>query len=99
MIFTDIKPENLLLSTKGNLLLSDFGWSTPVDDRGRHTVCGTPEYFPPEMLKKQSYDESVDAWTCGVLCFEMLTGNTPFISTVRLIVSNISIFYKYMRFV
>lgn len=38
-----IQPENLLLGNNGNLILTDFGWSTDFDsDGGRMTVCGTP---------------------------------------------------------
>lgn len=79
IIHRDIKPENLLLSSEGNLLLADFGWCTEIiEDIGRSTVCGTPEYLPPEMVLSQEYNDKVDSWTCGVLVYEFLTGSTPF---------------------
>ncbi len=73
----DIKPENLLLNSEGNLILADFGWSVNTNN-DRITVCGTPDYLPPEMLLLQPYNDTVDSWTCGVLCYEFLVGKAPF---------------------
>jgi serine/threonine protein kinase len=79
VIHRDIKPENLLIGESGNLLLADFGWCTPIDDlEGRMTVCGTPDYLPPEMVQHKRYSSVVDSWTVGVLCYEFLTGHPPF---------------------
>ena len=84
IIHRDIKPENLLVTTSGNLLLADFGWSTEIEkDIGRMTLCGTPEYLPPEMILHQRYTSTVDSWTCGVLLYEFLVGNSPFFAPVR----------------
>lgn len=75
----DIKPENLLISSTGNLILADFGWCTiSSDGDGRSTICGTPDYLPPEMIQHRQYSDSVDSWTCGILCFEFITGKAPF---------------------
>lgn len=80
IVHRDIKPENLLISANGNLKLADFGWCTEIDaDVGRMTVCGTPEYLPPEMINHQLYSDAVDSWTCGVLSFEFLSGRSPFV--------------------
>eukprot|EP01041_Mallomonas_annulata_P008468 gene8468-17454_t len=82
IVHRDIKPENLLIASSGNLLLADFGWCTEIaEDVGRLTVCGTPEYLPPEMITHQRYSDTVDSWTCGVLLYEFLTGVTPFTGT------------------
>lgn len=79
IIHRDIKPENLLIAPDGNLLLADFGWCTEIaQEEGRLTICGTPEYLPPEMVSHQRYSDTVDSWTCGILLFEFLTGSTPF---------------------
>ncbi|ORE02813.1 kinase-like protein [Rhizopus microsporus var. microsporus] len=80
IIHRDIKPENLLLDEKDNIKLADFGWSvrTRVVDNRRHTLCGTLDYLPPEMVEGRDHDESVDLWSLGVLLYEMLVGRPPF---------------------
>ena len=42
------------------------------------SICGTPLYSSPELLKKRKYTEKVDTWAIGVMLYEMLVGLTPF---------------------
>lgn len=44
----------------------------------RKTLCGTLDYLPPEMVDGMSYDDSVDQWCLGILCYEFLVGRAPF---------------------
>ncbi|KAM4622250.1 LOW QUALITY PROTEIN: aurora kinase A-A-like [Discoglossus pictus] len=74
----NIKPENLLLGANGELKLSDFGWSFHTPFSRRRSLCGTPEYPPPEMIEGPTHDEKVDLWSLGVLCYELLVGKPPF---------------------
>lgn len=46
--------------------------------RRRKTMCGTLDYLPPEMVDGTSYNDSVDQWCLGILCYEFLVGNPPF---------------------
>ncbi|EFO87850.1 hypothetical protein GCK72_018789 [Caenorhabditis remanei] len=78
VIHRDIKPENLLLDSKLNLKLADFGWSVVADHSKRHTLCGTMDYLAPEMVSNQPHDFNVDIWAIGILLFEMLVGYAPF---------------------
>ncbi|XP_033216733.1 aurora kinase B-like isoform X2 [Belonocnema kinseyi] len=80
VIHRDIKPENLLLTYRGDIKLADFGWSVHAPTTKRHTVCGTLDYLPPEMLFFQGYDIFVDHWCLGILCYEFLVGRPPFYS-------------------
>lgn len=41
-------------------------------------MCGTLDYLPPEMVDGNAYDNSVDQWCLGILCYEFLVGNPPF---------------------
>lgn len=41
-------------------------------------MCGTLDYLPPEMIKREVYDVSVDHWCIGVLLYEFLVGKPPF---------------------
>eukprot|EP00002_Diphylleia_rotans_P026179 TRINITY_DN5207_c0_g2_i1.p1 TRINITY_DN5207_c0_g2~~TRINITY_DN5207_c0_g2_i1.p1 ORF type:complete len:530 (-),score=112.49 TRINITY_DN5207_c0_g2_i1:283-1872(-) len=78
VIHRDIKPENLLLGAKGELKIADFGWSVHAPNSRRRTFCGTVDYMPPEIIKKEPYDEKVDLWSLGVLTYEFLVGRPPF---------------------
>ncbi|XP_008546034.1 aurora kinase C [Microplitis demolitor] len=80
VIHRDIKPENLLLGRDGELKIADFGWSVHAPSSRRETLCGTLDYLPPEMVLGKSHDHTVDLWGAGVLCYELLTGNPPFIA-------------------
>ena len=44
-------------------------------------MCGTLDYLPPEMVTGREYDERVDFWCLGVLCYEFLVGRPPFESS------------------
>ncbi|KDR22618.1 Serine/threonine-protein kinase 12 [Zootermopsis nevadensis] len=78
VIHRDIKPENLLLTMRGDILLADFGWSVHAPSSRRKTLCGTLDYLPPEMVEAKTYNEFVDHWCLGVLCYEFLVGRPPF---------------------
>ena len=79
IIHRDIKPENVLLADNFIAKLTDFGWSNYIEeDEKRTTVCGTPIYLAPEIIKEQGHDERVDIWCIGVLLFELTTGTVPF---------------------
>ncbi|KAL8136979.1 hypothetical protein V2J09_002980 [Rumex salicifolius] len=76
----DLKPQNLLLDSKGNLKISDFGLSA-LQKPGSllSTACGSPSYVAPELIRNRGYDGSgADIWACGVILFEMLSGYLPF---------------------
>ena len=62
----------------GELKIADFGWSVHAPSLRRETFCGTLDYLPPEMVEVRGYDEKVDLWSLGVLCYEFLVGEPPF---------------------
>jgi serine/threonine protein kinase len=79
IIHRDIKPENILLDDKLRAKLCDFGWSNFFNSEEiRQTLCGTPEYLAPEMIRKSGHDTRLDLWNLGVLLYELLAGSAPF---------------------
>ena len=89
--YRDLKPENVMLDRKGYIRIIDFGFAKSIPYRvmdretgqlklcsKSYTVCGTPEYFAPEIIFRTGHDSTVDLWALGVLIFEMVMGRTPF---------------------
>lgn len=80
LLHRDLKSANVFLTTRGGVLLGDFGFARQL---GRtlsvaHTVCGTPYYFSPELCAKKPYVQKVDMWSLGVILYEMINLKKPF---------------------
>ena len=75
----DVKPENCLVDSNGNLRLCDFGMAALHYQDLLETSCGSPHYVAPEVAQYRPYrGEMADVWSAGVVLFIMLSGHLPF---------------------
>ncbi len=73
IIYRDLKPENILINDDYHILLSDFGLAKQMgSQKFTRSLCGTPEYFAPELMTETEYTYSIDWWCFGCIMYEML---------------------------
>lgn len=89
IIHRDIKPDNILLSTSGEFMISDFGISTRMQSSMRRSsvrqkqdmdIAGTITYMAPELFSKNPLTvKATDIWALGATMYEVLTGDILFL--------------------
>lgn len=82
VLHRDLKPQNILLSDNSDnpvLKIADFGFARALSPEDMAaTVCGSPLYMAPEILRHQPYDARADLWSVGAILFELLAGRPPY---------------------
>lgn len=75
----DIKPHNILLKNIYTIKLTDFGFAKYYNNVDMtNTLCGSPIYMAPEIMKLKNYNYKADIWSLGVVLYELLYATHPF---------------------
>lgn len=82
IIHRDVKPDNIMLTKRGEPKISDFGLAKRVlnskGDPVADGLCGTPNYMAPELFRGEPAAPSGDVYALGVTLFLALTGRLPY---------------------
>jgi ligand-binding sensor domain-containing protein/tRNA A-37 threonylcarbamoyl transferase component Bud32 len=82
VLHRDIKPSNVLIDSRGDTFLTDFGIAKLVAETASFTasgaMIGTPAYMSPEQCQGEPVDARCDVYALGVLLYEMVTGQVPY---------------------
>lgn len=73
----DLKPSNILIDSRGQAHLTDFGLATHVSDDSRE-VSGTPAYMAPEQFNAAPATARSDIYAIGLVLYELYAGRRPF---------------------
>ncbi len=77
----DLKPQNIMLHDPNTIKLTDFGFAKVFDsdhDQMTNTICGSPIYMAPEIIKCNNYSMKTDLWSIGIILYEMIVGQPPY---------------------
>ncbi len=81
IVHRDIKPQNIILLSNGNIKVTDFGiarFSRSETKTLTEQAIGSVHYIAPEQAKGEHTDEKADIYSLGVVLYEMLSGDVPF---------------------
>jgi len=83
ILHRDLKPGNIMVRADGSLVLIDFGLAKRMrleqEITGHGEIFGTPYYMSPEQGHADEVDERSDVYSLGIILYEMLTGEKPFV--------------------
>lgn len=83
----DLKLQNILYNKSTNCIkICDFGFAKVYDDDFLNsTLCGTPHYLAPEILKNNEYHKSSDLWSVGVIYYYLSHNKLPFEKCINML--------------
>jgi serine/threonine-protein kinase len=97
IVHRDIKPGNVMLTSRGEVKVMDFGIARAAavgesTMTGTESVIGTAAYLSPEQARGEHVDARSDLYSTGCLLYELLTGSPPFVGD-----SPVAVAYQHVR--
>ena len=89
IIHRDIKPENLVCDENGYIRITDFGIAKIKKKDNSSETSGTPGYMAPEVLMGQNHSFTVDFFAIGVMGYEFMNGQRPYLGKNRKEIKNV----------
>lgn len=88
ILHRDLKPPNIMLRESGQIVLIDFGLAKDLSNPTRSTAAGvlrgSPYYMSPEQAQGVALDERSDLYSLGVIFYEMLVGQKPYLGATAI---------------
>jgi predicted Ser/Thr protein kinase len=79
VIHRDLKPQNIMMTKRGEILITDFGLAAVADRLGGPEARnGTPAYMSPEQLRGAEVTPRSDIYALGLVLYELFTGKKPY---------------------
>lgn len=91
VVHRDIKPANLMITENGLVKITDFGIARLESSNFTQvgSVMGTPNYMSPEQYRGETVDARTDIFASGIIFFQLLAGNHPFVGSASKIMDQI----------
>ncbi len=83
VVHRDLKPQNILVDRNDQVFITDFGLAKSLHASAAGMTrsgefLGTPRYMAPEQVEGKPIDNRTDLYACGLIFYEMVTGDVPF---------------------
>lgn len=79
ILHRDLKPHNFLLTADNNIKITDFSFAKFFEPNSMSaTICGSPLYMAPEIIKGEMYTNKSDLWSLGIILYQLLFNRYPY---------------------